>query len=80
MIKLCDLADGIRFIRLHGVDLTARHAQKGLEDQFVKKFHDSVTEFGWPEEVQDHLHSNLMFYAYEESRRVHRGDDDGKTA
>jgi hypothetical protein len=40
LIKLCDLADGIRFIRLHGVDMTARHAQMGLEDQVRNKINE----------------------------------------
>ena len=65
LIKLCDLADGIRFIRLHGVDLTARHAQEGLEEQYVKKINFAIKEFEWPEEVHSHVHKNLMFYAYE---------------
>lgn len=67
MIKLCDLADGIRFIRLHGVDMTARHAQKGLEDQYRAKMEFAVEQFGWTEDVREHLNGNLIFYAYEAS-------------
>lgn len=61
LIKLCDLADGIRFIRLHGVDVTARHAREGLEEQLMIKF--DGTE--WPDEVQAVVRKNIMFYAYE---------------
>jgi len=62
LIKLCDLADGIRFVRLHGVDMTAAHAQEGLEDQLIEKM-DALTD--WPQNVVDHVRSHVMFYAYE---------------
>jgi hypothetical protein len=65
LIKLCDLADGIRFIRLHGVDLTARHAQEGLEEQYIKKINWAIKEFEWSDNIHFHIHDNLMFYAYE---------------
>lgn len=67
LIKLCDIADGIRFIRLYGIDLTARHAQEGLEAQFHKKFHEVIKELGWCEDVVAHLRGTLLFYAYERS-------------
>lgn len=63
LIKLCDLADGIRFIRLHGVDMTAAHAQEGLEDQLIAKFDD--LNDGWPSNVIEHVRGHIMFYAYE---------------
>jgi len=64
LIKLCDLADGIRFIRLHGIDMTANHAQEGLEDQIIEKL-DQLFTGGWPENILDHVRSHVMFYAYE---------------
>lgn len=64
LIKLCDLADGIRFIRLHGVDMTASHAQEGLEDQLIAKF-DLLMAEGWPEHIVGHVRQHVMFYAYE---------------
>jgi hypothetical protein len=64
LIKLCDLADGVRFIRLHGVDMTASHAQEGLEDQIITKF-DQLTTGGWPSNIIDHVRQHVMFYAYE---------------
>lgn len=65
LIKLCDLADGIRFIRLHGVDLTARHARDGLEKQLKEKLHDLGD--CWSEAVTLHVRKYIMFYAYENS-------------
>ncbi len=61
LIKMCDLADGIRFIRLHGVDLTAVHAREGLEAQLRKKFN----ECEWPERVHQHVWDLIRFYAHE---------------
>jgi len=64
LIKLCDLADGIRFIRLHGVGATAKHAQSGLDAQFNEKV-ATMTTREWPEEVQGHVRKAITFYAYE---------------
>jgi hypothetical protein len=64
LIKLCDLADGIRFVRLHGVDMTASHAQEGLEDQIMAKF-EELSSGGWPPCVLNHVRDHVMFYAYE---------------
>ena len=65
LIKFCDLADGIRFIRLHGVDVTSDHAKDGLENQYdllrQRAFED------WPEEVAKHVITTTTFYAYERS-------------
>lgn len=66
LIKLCDLVDGIRFIRLHGVDLTAQHAREGLERQL----HERITEAEnrhWPPHVLEYVRSQIVFYAYEGS-------------
>lgn len=65
LIKLCDLADGVRFIRLHGVDITAKHAMIGLEEQMYRWF--SEAEKLWPEEVFDIAKDMIIFYAYEQS-------------
>jgi hypothetical protein len=63
LIKICDLADAIRFIRIHGADVTSRHAQEGIEKQFWKKFL-SVYK-AWPLEVLNHVLLDAYFYAYE---------------
>lgn len=63
MVKLCDLADSIRFIRLHGVDVTARHARTGLETQYRERIHVACET--WPREVSEFVARSLQFYAYE---------------
>jgi len=63
LLKMCDLADGIRFVRLHGVDMTATHAQEGLEQQLSRLF--TITAGEWPDEVWEFVYSNIVFYAYE---------------
>lgn len=65
LIKLCDLADGIRFIRLHGVDLTAQHAREGLEMQLRNK--RDIAERTWSKDITEFVFRNLHFYAYENS-------------
>ncbi len=67
LVKLCDLADGIRFVRLHGVDLTAEHAKDGLEDQLTDKCAAASVLLEWPEHLLGHVRHNIMFYAYEQS-------------
>jgi len=64
MVKLCDLADGIRFVRLHGVDVTARHAKEGLEKQLADRKQDAIA-MEWPEIVLKHVWQAISFYAYE---------------
>ncbi len=66
LIKLCDLADGIRFIRLHGVDMTAQHARGGLEAQMVKRLQVASEDLNWPQHLLEHVTDNLSFYIYEE--------------
>lgn len=65
LIKLCDLADGIRFIRLHGVDVTAIHARTGLELQLKEKWKRAADR--WNREIFVLVHQWIMFYAYENS-------------
>lgn len=67
LIKMCDIADGIRFIRLHGVDMTAAHAQEGLEEQILRIFDSATLEYHWPVHVTKHVKDYIMFYAYERS-------------
>jgi hypothetical protein len=65
LIKICDLADGIRFIRLHGVDQTAVWAREGIEEQLTAKLDRAKLE--WPEPVYHHVRYRMMFYAYEKT-------------
>lgn len=64
LVKLCDLADGIRFIRLHGVDGTARHAREGLEKQFAER--RAQADYLWGASFAE-VFPYLLFYAYENS-------------
>lgn len=64
LIKFCDLADGIRFIRLHGVDITSRHAREGLERQLLA-LRQRANEANWPPEILVHVSKMVHFYAYE---------------
>jgi hypothetical protein len=63
MVKICDLCDSIRHIRLHAVDLTGRHAMEGLEMQLFQKY--VAARARWPIEVYSHVLTTSWFYAYE---------------
>ena len=63
LIKICDLADGIRFVRLHGVDVTASHAREGLETQFNDRIEEAMTS--WPRPVVNYVRDAARFFAYE---------------
>ena len=65
LLKLCDLADGIRFVRSNGVDATSHHARIGLEKQLTTRLAEAKDS--WPPEVTLHVLNNLLMYAYEES-------------
>lgn len=65
LVKCCDLGDGIRHIRLHGVDVTARHAREQIEDKLVQIWNEVQEK--WPPEVWTHVRHWVMFYAYEMS-------------
>lgn len=60
LIKLCDLADGIRFIDIHGVDSTATHAQEGLRKQLDDRFNDAADM--WPDNVYMHVFKVVRTY------------------
>lgn len=64
LIKLCDLADGIRFIRLHGIDMTATHAMEGLTAQLGRKTNDMIDQ-GWPADVRNIVWDIIQKYAYD---------------
>lgn len=64
LIKICDLADGIRFIRTHGVDITAKHAQEGLEARLRQCYIQAAGDH-WPAEVVSRVRHVVNVYAYE---------------
>lgn len=61
LIKLCDLADGIRFVRLHGVDITSEHAAEGLYKQLDAKLAEATR---WPAPVLHYVTDAIRFYAF----------------
>lgn len=63
LIKICDLADAIRFIRLHGVGATAKHASEGIEQHLADKFL-KAGKF-WPEPVYQKVVDSVWLYAFE---------------
>lgn len=63
LIKVCDLADGIRFIREHGIGDIAKHATIGLEKQLEDIVIDALKN-GMPQDVVDHVVGVVRFYAY----------------
>ena len=65
LLKMCDIADGIRFIRVHGVDATAVHAQEGLEDQLRERLLHAENGLQWDDTLRKHVMTKVMFYAYE---------------
>lgn len=65
LLKLCDLADGIRFVRLNGVDVTSIHARVGVENQLSDHLTQAAKE--WPTPVVEHVLNQVLMYAYEES-------------
>lgn len=62
LIKLCDLADGIRFISAHGTDSTAKWAHDGLQEQLNMKM--ELAQKSWPEHVYDHVIAKIAKYAF----------------
>lgn len=64
LIKLCDLADGIRFIRIHGVDKMAVNARVGLEDRLMTLFETCRTTLEWPPHLSTHVRFHVMLYAH----------------
>lgn len=65
LLKVCDLVDGIRFVRLHGTDASAEHARRGVEQQLLERLREADAE--WPVVVVDHVIKKVLMYAYEES-------------
>lgn len=60
MIKLCDLADGIRFIERYGVDRVAIFATEGLRKQLDMKLLSARAS--WPSNVYDHVAEKITIY------------------
>lgn len=60
MVKLCDLADGIRFIRRYGIGRIANHADAGLSLQMEERYRQARSL--WPALVHSHVSDILGTY------------------
>lgn len=63
LIKLCDLADGIRFIEKYGVDRVAIFAMDGLRAQLGNKLLHARAI--WPEHVYELVNNKLQTYLFQ---------------
>lgn len=65
LIKIVDLAESMRFIRLYGNrSAISKHAEDGVQAQFMKWITRASVEV-WPIEVMTHVFGSAWFYAYE---------------
>jgi hypothetical protein len=60
LVKLCDLADGIRFIERYGVDRVAIFATDGLRAQMSVKL--LTARANWPIHVFEHVNDKIQTY------------------
>jgi hypothetical protein len=60
LVKLCDLADGIRFIERYGVDRVAIFATDGLRVQMSGKLLRARAT--WPMNVFEHVNDKIQTY------------------
>jgi HD containing hydrolase-like enzyme len=68
LVKLCDIADGIRFIRLHGVGEVGAWAQHGMQKALQEKFSEAAEI--WSPEICDYVKNSIYFYIYETRDQV----------
>lgn len=63
LVKLCDLADGIRFIERYGVDRVAIFATEGLRVQLKARLVSARAN--WPEHVFNHVDDKISTYVHQ---------------
>lgn len=64
LVKICDLADGIRFIRVYGNNVaTKEFAKNGLELKLRDRYR--LAENNWPTSVAKHVRQKIDLYIYE---------------
>lgn len=63
LIKLCDLADGIRFIEKYGVDRVAIFAMDGLRAQLDNKLLHARAI--WPDHVYELVNNKIQTYLFQ---------------
>jgi hypothetical protein len=68
MVKICDLAEGLRFLNTHGPDgLITHHARNSVRNRFFDLLQE--VELVWPAEVFDHVRTSAEFYSREAGNR-----------
>jgi hypothetical protein len=63
LVKICDIADGIRYLTQHSVGAIRDHAIQGLKDQFASRFLMAMR--AWPMQVAELVIDKAQLYAYE---------------
>jgi hypothetical protein len=63
LIKICDLADALRFLRVHGNGQVAKHAESGIDAAMVAKAAEVWLK--WPRVVAQHVFRSVYLYVYE---------------
>jgi hypothetical protein len=63
LIKVCDLADTLRFIHVHGKGRVAKHAEAGIGSAMVAKAAEAWKI--WPRIVAQHVFQSIYLYVYE---------------
>ena len=78
LIKLCDIADCVRYAHRHSVDHFGKNAMQALWCQLLELLNTKVRLFdpltGWPPHLVDHVKSCLFDYCFEFSGEVDVND------
>lgn len=65
LIKLCDMADAVRFIWKHATDATGEAVYESIFEQMTDKLTEVSQKHGWPRHLTDHVSESLEKYCHE---------------
>jgi len=65
LIKLCDMADAVRYIYKHATDATGEAVYESIYEQMIDKLAGYAQKLGWPLHLTDHVRENLEKYCHE---------------
>jgi len=65
LIKLCDMADAVRYIRKHATDATGTAVYESLHTQMNEKLAHFAEVLQWPEHLVVHVSEHLEKYCHE---------------
>ena len=65
LIKLCDMADAIRFIWKNATDATGEAVYESIYEQMIDKLAEYSQSLKWPQHLSDHVLENLEKYCHE---------------